>query len=346
MSDEEKKEKKTFSVYLDPEVIEKIDREAAEKKMKRSPYLAKKLTELATGEHEEETELPLILVMSSHKGGVAKTITAANLAVEFAIQDKKTLVIDLDGQGSISEYLHVYDEGNEKPCIADVMVTQMDGSSKRLSEVKRHAEVVDDEGESHIIENLEVVPSDLRFDNADSKMKNSSMAGVDTRLRDAIKDLIDEVAEAGDAPYELIIIDCPPRVDLVTTNAITALGAGKSSSMVIVPVRPDGFSKRGMESTVSAIEAVSRSKKTRMANWMLLRTIDEPRTNLSRLLEDTVKEDFPDAKFLDTKIDKAVVVMESSQFYTPLAYYAPNSKSRSQYIELAQEIEEIANGDE
>ena len=328
--------KQSTSLYLDVEVNENINRKAKETGKSKSEVV----NELLKGETTESNkEKPMIIVTSSHKGGVAKTITAANLAVELAIKGKKTLIIDLDGQGSISEYLHVYDGDNQLPCIADVMIADDNGEEMTLAQVKRPAMYEDDSEEFHEIENLEVVPSDLRFDNADSKMKNSgSMAGIDTRLHDAIEDLLQE------EEYDYIIIDCPPRVDLVTTNAITALRAGKPESMVIVPVRPDGFSKRGMESTVSAIEAVGRKKRTYTSNWMLLRTIDEPRTNLSKILEETIMHDFPHAKFLETKIEKAVVVMESSQFYTPLAYYAENSKSRSQYIALADEIEAIVNG--
>ena len=331
-----KPNKQSTSLYLDVEVNENINRKAKESGKSKSEVV----NELLRGEGgESRKDKPMILVTSSHKGGVAKTITAANLAVEFALKGKKTLVIDLDGQGSISEYLHVYDDSNQNACIADVLITDDNGDGASLKSVKKPALYQDDNMELHEIANLEVVPSDLRFDNADSKMKNSgSMAGVDMRLHDAIEELTEE------EKYDYIIIDCPPRVDLVTTNAITALRAGKSESMVIIPVRPDGFSKRGMESTITAIEAVGRKKRTYSSNWMLLRTIDEPRTNLSKILEDMIKEDFPEAKFLETKIEKAVVVMESSQFYTPLAYYAENSKSRSQYIALADEIEEIANG--
>ena len=332
-------EKKNISLYLDSEIIQQLDEEAAATGKSRSEIMKERVAnggELVAGDGPKEK--PMILVTSSHKGGVAKTITAANLAVEYALKGYKTLVIDLDGQGSVSEYLHVYDDDNQKMCIADVMITDTSGNRASLSEVKRPAVYLDDDLEPHIIENLEVVPSDLRFDNADSKMKNASMAGVDTRLLDSINELNEEEI------YDFIIIDCPPRVDLVTTNAITALQAGKHQSMVIVPVRPDGFSKRGMESTVMAIEAVSRAKKTPTGKWVLLRTIDEPRTNLSKILEETVLEDFPEAKFLNSKIEKAVVVMESSQFFTPLAFYAENSKSRSQYIALAEEIEAIANG--
>lgn len=338
--EQEKQQKRNLSIYLDEQLIDQLTQEATASNRSRNEVIADLLkgSSLGGGSRPQADDRPMVLVLSSHKGGVAKTITAANLAVEFALKGRKTLLVDLDGQGSASEYLHVYDDTAESRCVADVMIVDKDGNRAALSEVKRPALYADENGVLHQIDNLEVVPSDLRFDNADSRMKNSTLAGVDTRLRDAIDELVSQES------YDYVIIDCPPRVDLVTTNAITALEAGKPQSMVIIPVRPDGFSKRGMESTVSAVKAVSRAKKSSTANWVLLRTIDEPRTNLSKILDDVVAEDFPEARFLQTRIEKAVVVMESSQFFTPLAFYAENVKSRSQYIALAEEIEAIANG--
>lgn len=335
-----KKGKKTIlSVSLDSDLVVDLDRFANATGLSRSAALTSQLRQARASELEASSAKlkPLIIVTSSHKGGVAKTTTAGNLAVEFALSGKKTLIIDLDGQGSVSEYLSVFTEDLREPCIADIMFGDEIDEPYTLADVKRPALHKDDD-EFFEIPNLEVVPSNLRFDNADSKMKNAMMVGVDIRLRDAINTLVKDTIEAGEAPYEIIIIDCPPRVDLVTTNAIAALEAGNSGSMVIIPVRPDGFSKRGMKSTIQAVEKVARAKQLPVPHWMLLKTIDEPRTNLSRNLEYIVESEFPEATFFETTIEKSTTVMESTQFFMPLAYYAVNSKSRKQYTELAIEV--------
>lgn len=336
---------KNISIYLTQEELDSVDAEREAFGQSRSSFIRSKLNPQL--EDVSSVKRPVVIVTSSHKGGVAKTITAANLGVELALKGHKTLLIDLDGQGSLSEYLHVYNDDPESPCIADVLFLEGNNRGKKLSEVLVPAKwekcfIEKDQDGNNVmksiifeIENLDVVPSDLRFDNADSKMKNGPMSGVDTRLYDALEELI------GEKEYDYIIIDCPPRVDLVTTNAITAITAGNKDSFIIVPVRPDGFSKRGMMTTIEMIENVARAKKTRTANWILLKTIDEPRTNLAKILESTIFEDFPKAKFFETSIEKAVCIMESAQFFTPLAFYAENTKARSEYISLASEVERM-----
>lgn len=328
---------RNISIYLTQEELESVDAEREVFGQSRSSFIRSKLN---PQQEDIASKKPVVIVTSSHKGGVAKTITAANLGVELALKGHKTLLIDLDGQGSLSEYLHVYNDDPDSPCIADVLFLSGNNTGKKLSDVLVPAKRVagkDEKGEDIIleIENLDVVPSDLRFDNADSKMKFGPMSGVDTRLSEALEQLFEE------KEYDFVIIDCPPRVDLVTTNAITAISVGNKESFIIVPVRPDGFSKRGMGSTIEMIEAVALAKRTRVANWILLKTIDEPRTNLSKILESNILEDFPKAKFFETSIEKAVCVMESAQFFTPLAFYAENSKSRSEYVSLASEVERM-----
>ena len=342
MNDENSK-KRNVSFYIDDKMIDELDREAVVKGTNRNQILLERLKGDNKLAQEETGKKPTILVLASHKGGVAKTITAANLAVAFAQKGKKTLAIDLDGQGSLSEYFNVYDEDAARPCIKDVLIPDYKGAIKTLAEVKVPAQYIeyDTEGNEEVyeIENLEVVPSDIRFDGADLEISNRVKAGPDTVLSNAIETLIEQEF------YDYIIIDCPPRVDLVTTNAITSLWVGNSRSMIIVPVRPDGFSRRGMISTVDAIKGVALARKSIMPRWMLLKTIYESRTNLAKILEQSIAEVAPKAKFFNQSIGKAVVVMESSEFFKPLAYYDADSKPWAEYKALAKEIEEMADGE-
>ena len=332
--------KKNVSFYLDEEDVAALENESLIRGVSRNEVLKSKLS----GEEIENdvSDRPVILCFTSHKGGVGKTTSSANVAAVFAQKGKKTLLIDLDGQGSLSEYFHVYDDASEYPCIKDVMIPDLNGNTKSIKEVKvpaKYVELTSDGREIyHDIENLEIVPSDLRFDNADSELSTKVKAGSDIMLSNAIEELLKE------EKYDYIILDCPPRVDLITTNAFTALDQGNSNSMVIIPVKPDGFSKRGLMSTLDAMKMVARIKHKDLCKWMLLKTAIEPRTNLAKIMDDRIREVVPTARFFDTIITKATVVMESTEFYTPLPFYASNSKSWGEYINLADEIESKNNG--
>ena len=335
--------KRTVSIYVDEKTLDVIDKDAKRAGVTRNTLITQQLKSL-TPKEVDDNEKPLIIVTSSHKGGVAKTITAGNLAVEFALSGKKTLAIDLDGQGSLSLYLGVYDEDGTKPSIAEVMIPNpATGECLPLFKTINKAKTTDADGNVITIDNLDVVPCDLRFDSADSLMKNGQSAGIDTRLRNAIEDLLAEQKGYGEKLYDVIIIDCPPALGLTATNAIIAMEAGNKNSLVIIPVRADGFSKRGMQNTINAIKNIAKQRRTEEVNWVLLATNNEPRTNIARYLETTIHEDYPYAQFFKTKINKAVAITESSLFFTPLAYYENGEKSRESYIDLMHEIEEMSN---
>ena len=308
--------KNTAAFYLTDEVTEALEEKAKKTGISKSEIVEQYLTQAIIDKDQEKK--PMIITIMSFKGGVAKTTSAASLAICLAQDNNKVLIIDLDGQGSISQYLGVYDQTAEADCIADIMLTNTKGQRKTIHE------------------NVDIVPSNFRFSDADARMRNeSSQSSIDSRLRFAIEDAIEETH------YDYVIIDCPPSLGLVVTNAITALEAGNDASMIIIPVRCDGFAIAGLSNTISTIEQVARERRTRMRKWKLLSTIAEKNTVAYREGKKIIERSFKNAEFFNTVIPKNTSVIESTLAMQPAVIYDPKSKASEEYHRLAEEIEEI-----
>ena len=316
--------KNTAAFYLTDEVTEALEEKAKKTGISKSEiveqYLAKAMIE-KNGEDK-----PMIITIMSFKGGVGKTTSAASIGICLAENNNRVLIIDLDGQGSISQYLGVYDQTAEEDCIADIMFTNAKGQRKTILDIVRPTEY----------SNVDIVPSNFRFSDADSRMRNeSSQSSIDSRLRFAIEDALEETH------YDYIVIDCPPSLGLVVTNAITALEAGNDASMIIIPVRCDGFAIAGLSNTISTIEQVARERRTPMRRWKLLSTIAEKNTVAYREGKKLIDKSFKNAEFFNTVIPKNTSVIESTLAMQPAVVYEPKSKAAEEYRRLAEEIEEI-----
>ena len=273
-----------------------------------------------------------IISIANHKGGVGKTTTTASVGSILATKGYKVLVIDMDGQGNVSQSLGVYDPRSEEACIADVLYQATPSSPRMsLSEVMRTTDY----------ENVFCVPSNFRFADADTRLKAEIAGGVDTRLLYAIEDLIDETARSGERKFDYIIIDCGPRLDMTTTNAIVALEAGNNASHIIIPIKVDGYAIAGLSQTIDTINRTARERRRLPQHWKILQTMIERNTSAYKYGCQMMKEAIPNAEYFNTKIEKSTVVPEASLAMEPLIKYDPNSKPAISYRLLAQEIEEM-----
>ena len=226
-------EKQQQSLSLGRETVEELEKEAERRGLNKSQLADL----LLNGQLTQSADKPTIISIMSYKGGVAKTTTSTCLAVCLSELGYKVLVIDMDGQGNVSQSLGVYDPRSEEACIADVLYQATPSSPRMsLSEVMRTTDY----------ENVFCVPSNFRFADADTRLKAEIAGGVDTRLLYAIEDLIDETARSGERKFDYIIIDCGPRLDMTTTNAIVALEAGNNASHIIIPIKVDGYAIAGV----------------------------------------------------------------------------------------------------
>ena len=314
--------KKPTSFSLDESQIAALS-EMASMTGKNKSELVGDLINKAAGPDEDDR--PMIITTMNHKGGVAKTTTVANLAMCLAQDDNRVLIIDLDSQGNISQNFNRYDPTATEPNIADVMLTYLSPKRLHLRDVMKETDY----------ENVYIVPCSFRFSGADAKLRNETGSAIDSRLLFAIEDLLKE------EKFDYILIDCPPSIELVTTNAIVALEAGKKSSMIIIPMKIDGYAIAGMDNTLATIESVSRERRTPPKHWKLLRTICEKRTTAYKEGIKIIQSKLRDAQFFSTSISKATAVSESSLVMRPLVDYDPSSTVANDYHRLAEEIEDL-----
>ena len=308
---------KQQSLSLSEDVIKELEAEAERSGMKKSQIVNNFLSEKIKQKQGEVK--PKIVAFLNHKGGVGKTISAVNVASCLAEEGSKVLIIDMDEQGNTSRYLDEYDEHPGAKCIADVLFTPQDGK-ERLS--------LDDVIIETKFDNLYLVSSNFRFSEPGTMMTG---AGADSRLFYAIQDM--------EQVFDYIIIDCGPRLDITTTNAIVALDAGHEDSFVVVAVKIEEFANEGVRRSGMMIKRIAQERRAHPRRWAILQTAVEARTNAYKESLKKLKSEMPDAKFFATKISKSSAVPESSLLHLPLNHYAPESKPAVEYRMLTDEIE-------
>lgn len=307
------------SVSLDKTTIDKLEDMVEREGMTKSQVVDQMLKKQL--EMEDDSDLPTILTFMNFKGGVAKTTSVSSLAVCLGELGKKVLIIDFDAQGNSSQTFNVYDVTKTAPCIVDVLFGQgMDHDKKTLDEVMMETDY----------KNVKVVPSNMRFLEADSYIRNEK-TGADTLLKYAIQDLEER--------FDYIIIDCGPRLDMTITNALVAMEAGNRHSEVILPVKLDGYAIVGLPEVINTINNVGKSRRTKPQPWRILITVVEKNTNAYRLGLNELKETLPGAQYFETQISKGTLTNESSLAMMPLVAYDSTSQVARDYNTLALEIE-------
>ncbi|MFA6040552.1 MAG: AAA family ATPase [Methylophilus sp.] len=245
------------------------------------------------------------LAITNQKGGVGKTTTCVNLAASLAQQGKKVLLVDLDPQGNASTGSGV-DKARLKHSIYHVLI-----SEKKLSEV--------------------IVPSEKGgFDIAPS---NRELAGAEV---DLVNELAREmrlkhaIAKLGDH-YDFILLDCPPALNLVTVNALTA------ANTVMIPMQCEYYALEGLSDLVNTIKKVRAHLNPTLEIEGLLRTMFDNRNMLAQQVSAQLESHFG-AKVYQTVIPRNIRLAEAPSYGVPVLCYDKTSKGAIAYLELAKEI--------
>lgn len=320
------------SISVDEETIEEIKRFAElnnETVSSISEAAMKMLLQENKGELEADEKKPCVIAVTNYKGGVAKTTTTLNLSIELARLGHKVLMIDMDGQGNLSQNVGVYDEDESFKTVAEVMMEMKRGEERAtLAEVIQHTPYA----------NVDIVPADIRLADADTGIMQSLQGAYDSRLRAPLEDFL----ESDDNPgYGYVLIDCPPALNIISHNAINALYAGNVKSMVIIPVKVDGLVIRGMQRTISMVRSVADAQRLKPRPCYFLHTVAERNTTAYKEGSKQLREEFPKASFLSTVIPKSTAVPEGTLALYPVVEYAPESPASIAYANLAYEIEEM-----
>lgn len=314
--------KKSRSIYLDPSTDSKLVEIANESGTSVTNVVKEFLDEKVNQVNQNDSILPTILVFSNFKGGVSKTTSVKEVGYNLSTEGYNVLLIDLDGQSNLSSSFSVYDSRNLPGYISDVILADANGNRKELVDVITHTEW----------ENLDLVPANLSFAAADNKIRSQEGGAIDRRLLYAIQDMLKVTS------YDYIIIDCPPTADSVVQNAILAIQAGSSKSMIIVPVNADVQAIEGMNRTLELVDTISQDNRLSKPRVMVLWTQADERTNLFRDLYAEFKEVYPKLPVFNTVITASSKVGEARGALEPLSKYARGLKPTQRYQLLTQEI--------
>ena len=253
---------------------------------------------------------PRILVLANQKGGVGKTTTAINLGTALAAIGEKVLILDLDPQGNASTGLGI------------------DRKSRRISTyhvlagASSLAEAITETAVPHLF----VAPSTLDLLGVELEIANERNRSH--RLRSAIAAL---AAQQVTEPFTYILIDCPPSLNLLTINALTAADA------VLVPLQCEFFALEGLSQLLKTVEQVRTALNPELTIHGIVLTMLDPRNNLSGQVVADVRQ-FMGSKVYETMIPRNVRVSEAPSHGKPVLLYDLKCAGSQAYLRLASEV--------
>lgn len=246
-----------------------------------------------------------IIAIANQKGGVGKTTTCINLAASFAATRRRVLLIDLDPQGN---------------------ATMGSGIDKNGTEFTTCDLLLGEASFSEVVLRSESVEYDVLPGNGDLTAAEIALMDMPNRERQLRKAL----AGARDK-YDYILIDCPPSLNMLTLNALVA------ANSVMIPMQCEYYALEGLSALMETVESIKNTVNPELEIEGLLRTMYDPRNNLSSDVSGQLLLHFP-KKVYRTIIPRNVRLAEAPSHGIPVIHYDKTSRGALAYLALAGEI--------
>lgn len=252
-----------------------------------------------------------IIALVNQKGGVGKTTSSINLAASLGVLKKKILLVDLDPQGNTTTgiginkadiHLSVYDLLTDKATLNDVIIKTQ-------------------------FKNLSVMPATINLAGIDIELIEKSQLEPGFARGNQLKRYLNEARDS----FDYIIIDCPPSLGILTTNALTA------ADSVIIPVQCEFFALEGIMQLLNTIMLAQKNLNPTLDIEGVLLTMLDSRTNLGLEVVEDIKSYFKERVY-DTIIPRLVKLSEAPSHGKPILAYDPQSRGTEAYLNLAKEV--------
>jgi chromosome partitioning protein len=246
-----------------------------------------------------------VVAIANQKGGVGKSTTAINLGTYLAIEGKTILLVDLDPQGNATSGLGI-ERGKIRKCIYNVLIEEVP-----LREIILETEIKD----------LHIAPSTIQL--AGAEIELVSAMSREWRLKESLSEVLYD--------YDMVFLDCPPALGLLTINALAA------AEEALIPIQCEFYALEGLVLLMRTIQKVKAHLNRDLKIGGILMTMYDPRTNLSRQVVEEVKKLYPE-NIYSTVIPRSVRLSEAPSYGQPVYLYDPLSKGAIAYHELAKEV--------
>lgn len=246
-----------------------------------------------------------IIAVANQKGGVGKTTTTVNLSATLAEEGKKVLLVDLDPQGNATSGVGV-DKRSVEPTVYELFT-----GAASFEQVLIKTEY----------DNLYVLPANINLSGAEIDLIDQD--DREYYLQDIFEDIRDD--------FDFILIDCPPSLNMLTVNALTA------ADSVLVPIQCEYYALEGLSQLIHTINLVKKKLNPALEMEGVVFTMYDARTRLSMQVVENVKSTLHE-NIYETIIPRNIRLAEAPSYGMPITAYATHSTGANSYRLLATEV--------
>lgn len=252
-----------------------------------------------------------IIALVNQKGGVGKTTSSINLAASLGFLHRRVLLVDLDPQGNSTTGLGI-SKGDYANSVYELM---LDKSELKDTIIKTK------------FKNLSILPATINLAGIDIELMEKSKQDAEFAKGGQLKKYLEMAREM----FDYIIIDCPPSLGILTTNALTA------ADSVMIPVQCEFFALEGIMQLINTIMLAQKNLNPNLDIEGVLLTMLDNRTNLGLEVVEDIRGYFKERVY-DTIIPRLVRLSEAPSYGKPIIAYDPKSRGTEAYLNLAKEV--------